>query len=55
MYMDPLAIHNTHMYICDRASKKGPSGHIKFDHLFQLCYIITKEVFKKLTRFFYHQ
>ena len=31
----------------DRASKKA-SGHIKFDHLFE-CYIITKDIFKKLT------
>ena len=23
--------------ICDRAREKGPSGHIKFDHIFQLC------------------
>ena len=22
--------------ICDWASEKGPSGHIKFDHIFQL-------------------
>ena len=24
-------------HICDWASKKGPSGHIKFDHFFKLC------------------
>ena len=41
--------------ICDRASEKGPSGHIKFDHLFQICSIITKNIFKELTRFFYHK
>ena len=23
--------------ICNWASEKGPSGHIKFDHIFQLC------------------
>ena len=31
-------------YNCERASKKGPSGHMKFDHLFQLCCIITKDI-----------
>ena len=25
------------IHICDRAREKGPSGHIKFDHIFQLC------------------
>ena len=29
---------------CDRTSEKGPSGHIKFDHLFQLC-CITKKIY----------
>ena len=29
---------------CDRASEKGPSGHIKLNHLFQLCCIITKDI-----------
>ena len=38
--------------ICDLASKKGPGGHIKFNYLFQLCCIITKDIFKKLTWFF---
>lgn len=23
--------------ICDWTNKKGPSGHIKFDHIFKLC------------------
>ena len=27
----------TYGTICDWASEKGPSGHIKFDHFFQLC------------------
>ena len=30
-----------HLYICDQASEKGPSGHIKFKHFFQICCIIT--------------
>ena len=31
-----LAIH-----ICDWANENGPSGHTKFDHIFQLCCTIT--------------
>ena len=34
--------------IFDLASEKGPSEHIKFDHLFQICYIITKDLNKEL-------
>ena len=34
--------------IFDWASKKGPSEHIKFDHLFQICYIIIKDLNKEL-------
>ena len=30
-----------HIAIYDWASKIGPSGHINFDYIFQLCYIIT--------------
>ena len=41
--------HVTYIRICDQASENGPSGHIKFDHLFQLCCIITKNINKKLT------
>ena len=26
---------------CDWASKNGPSGHTKFDHIFHICCIIT--------------
>ena len=29
------------LLICDRASEKGPSGHIKFGQLLQFCCIIT--------------
>ena len=32
----------------DWASEKGPSEHIKFDYLFQICYIITKDLNKEL-------
>ena len=34
--------------IFDWASEKGPSEHIKFDRLFQICYIITKDLNKEL-------
>ena len=40
-------VHCMYIAICDRASEKGPSGHIKFDHLFQLCCIITKDTIKE--------
>ena len=33
-------------HICDWASEKGPSGHIKFDHIFQLCSLITSDLFE---------
>ena len=35
-------------YICDWASEKGPSGHIKFDHVFQICRLITSDLFEGL-------
>ena len=32
--------------VCDWARKNGPSGHTKFDHIFQVCYIITTDLLK---------
>ena len=40
---------DSQFHICDRASEKGLSGHIKFDHIFQLCCIIIKNINKELT------
>ena len=37
-----LALNISRFTVCDWASEKGPSGHTKFDHLFQLHSIITK-------------
>ena len=33
---------------CDWANKNGPSGHIKFLHIFQICCIITNDLLKPL-------
>ena len=35
---------------CDWASKNGPSGHIKFDHIFQICCIISNYLLKVLKK-----
>ena len=49
MYYKFITINSTFINIlvaiCDWASEKGSSGHIKFGHLFQLCCIITKDIF----------
>ena len=34
--------------ICDWASKNGPSGHINFDYIFQICCIITYDLIIQL-------
>ena len=35
---------------CDWASKNGPSGHTKFDHIFQICCIISNYLLKVLKK-----
>ena len=36
----------SHIYvICDQAKENQPSWHIKIDHAFQLCYLVTYDSF----------
>ena len=45
---EATAIASPQVAYVARTSKKGPSGHIKFDHIFQICFIITKDLFKEI-------
>ena len=36
--------YHVSLVICDWASENGPSGHTKFDHIFQICLFITNNL-----------